>query len=134
MRKFVPIILLIAIAFAGCSDTNCREDAEEVGVARSLFDERLSRLFSDTKKLVYSGFGTVATDQTFAIDSLPPSFNDINADAMEVTPTGIHIGLKSCIRASVELVLIYKHMGEPRIELWYGGAQDLSKEILWRGG
>lgn len=134
MRRFVPIFLLTLSVLAGCSETNCLEVADEVAVACSLSDKRLSRLYSDTKKFIYSGFGTEAMDQILSGNSLPATFSDINAELLIVTPTGTHIRLKSCNEKYIDLVVIYEHMGDPRIELWYDRGQSSAKEIHWKSG
>ena len=134
MSKFSVIVLITCFATAGCSDATCGEDSSEVTFARSLSDARFAQLYSDTVNLVYRGFGTLAPNGILDRQYLPESLRDINAQLVKVNPDGIHIRLKDCKDEFIDLIVIDKRIGEPRIELWYVGRLNSGKEILWRSG
>ncbi len=124
--------MVLAVTSCGSGfGSSCGEDHDAVKLARSLSQERLSRLYKDIYDLRETNAGV---DQSIEYGMfglpIPEKFQDLNA--VSIRPSYLrepNIMLAGCMDEFIYLKFYRTQNGESKIELSWGPFQE--KQILW---
>ena len=131
----IGVLLVAGVLLFGAFAPSCQEDSEAVAYARSLSQERLTKLYADMETLSTSDSLPIDGFKRHGEELLPPPFSDLKV--VKVRPYEANIMVEGCFDHYVYMDFhgfgINKEFyPEPKIVLRWGEHDSVGSEVLWK--